>query len=215
MSNAKPKILAFAGSARAASFNKMLVRIAASGAEQAGAEVTTIDLRDFPMPIYDGDVEANDGIPDTVIAFRNLLLAHQGFLIASPEYNGSIAPLLKNAIDWSTRPVNGQDGLATYRNNVVVLMSTSPGTYGGLRALTHVRTLLSNIGSIVLPDQLAVGKAHEVFAPDGSIADQKQRDAIAALGKTLASTLTKLHGLAIYDDAKERRHDLGRPLTPG
>lgn len=192
----------------------MLVRNASIGAEEAGAEVTVIDLRDCPMPIYDGDVEASDGVPASVIALRELMFAHQGLLVASPEYNGLPAPLLKNAVDWTTRPASGKDGLAPYRNKLVVLMSASPGTYGGLRGLTHVRTLFSNIGAIVLPDQLALSKAHEVFATDGSIADRKQRDAVMALGRILTETLARLHGHVIVDEPKDRRHDLGRPMAP-
>jgi NAD(P)H-dependent FMN reductase len=210
MSANKPRVLAFAASTRIHSFNKKLVRIAADGARQAGADVSVIDLRDFPMPIYDGDIETGAGIPEKALELRRLLIEHQGFLIASPEYNGSLPALLKNAIDWTSRPVNGEDGLLGYRNKVAVLMSTSPGSFGGLRGLAHVRTILSNIGTIVLPDQLAVGKAHEVFAVDGSIANDKQRQAIEDLGRTLATTLAKLHGQALMDEPLERRHDLER-----
>ncbi|NML14916.1 NADPH-dependent FMN reductase [Azohydromonas caseinilytica] len=205
----RPKILAFAGSARQQSLNRKLVQVAAQGARQAGAEVTLIDLKDYPLPIYDGDIEAA-GFPDNVRRLRELLLGHQGFLIASPEYNGSVSPLLKNVIDWCSRPVDGQDGLAPYRNKVVVLMSASPGGFGGLRALPHLRTVLSGIGAIVLPDQVAVPKAHEAFAPEGGMVNDKQRATIEALGVTLASTLSKLHGQPLLDQTPERRHDLSR-----
>jgi NAD(P)H-dependent FMN reductase len=210
MSGNKPKILAFAASARTHSFNKKLVRVAANGALAAGAEVNVIDLRDFPMPIYDGDIEADSGMPEKALELRRLLMQHQGFLIASPEYNGSLPALLKNAIDWTSRPVDGEDGLAPYRNKVAVLMSTSPGSYGGLRGLTHVRTILSNIGVIVLPDQLAVGKSHEVFAADGSIPNDRQRQSVEDLGRALATTLSRLHGQPLYEELHERRHDLDR-----
>ncbi|MBK4735170.1 NADPH-dependent FMN reductase [Noviherbaspirillum pedocola] len=210
MSGTKPKILAFAASTRSESFNKKLVRVAAEGARAAGAEVNVIDLRDFTMPIYDGDLEAQQGMPEGARALRRLLMEHQGFLIASPEYNGSLPALLKNAIDWTSRPVDGEDGLAPYRNKVAVLMSTSPGGFGGLRGLAHVRTILANIGVIVLPDQLAVGKAQEVFAVDGTIANDKQRQMIEDLGRTLTTTLARLHGQPLYEEKLERRHDLGR-----
>lgn len=206
----RPKILAFAASARRDSFNKMLIRIAAEGARRAGAEVTLIDLRNYDMPLYDGDLEADSGIPPKAMELRRLLLEHQGLLLASPEYNGSFSPLFKNAIDWTSRPVNGEDGLATYRNKVAVLMSASPGGFGGLRGLIHVRAVLGNVGAIVLPDQLAVGKANEVFAPDGSMTNEKQREAVETLGRTLATTLAKLHGHALVDAPAERRYDLGR-----
>jgi NAD(P)H-dependent FMN reductase len=210
MSGSKPKILAFAASTRSQSFNKKLVRIAAEGARVAGAQVEVVDLRDFTMPIYDGDLEAEQGIPQGARALRNALLEHQGFLIASPEYNGSLPALLKNAIDWTSRPVDGEDGLAPYRNKVAVLMSTSPGSFGGLRGLAHVRTILANIGVIVLPDQLAVGKAQEVFAADGSMTNDRQRQSVEDLGRTLATTLSRLHGQPLYEEKLERRHDLGR-----
>ncbi|MFL6716742.1 MAG: NADPH-dependent FMN reductase, partial [Burkholderiaceae bacterium] len=152
MTTMVPKILAFAGSARKASLNKRLVRVAAEGARRAGADVTEIDLRDFPVPIYDGDLEAEQGLPPKARELRQLMMEHQGFLIASPEYNGSIPALLKNLIDWTSRAVDSQDGLAPYRNKVAVLMSASPGSYGGLRGLVHVRAILGNIGVIVLPE---------------------------------------------------------------
>jgi chromate reductase len=207
---AKPKILAFAGSARERSYNKMLVRIAAAGARRAGAEVTVADLRDFPMPIYDGDLESRDGIPANALKFRHLMMAHQGLLIASPEYNSSISPLLKNTIDWISRPVGGEDGLAPFRNKVATLLSASPGGFGGLRGLVHLRAILGNIGVIVLPDQLAVAKAHEAFQPEGTLTDPKQHAAVEALGANLAATLAKLHGQTLMPEPEERRHDLSR-----
>lgn len=207
---ARPSILAFAGSARQGSWNKQLVRIAARGAESAGAEVTLIDLRDYPLPIYDGDCESAHGIPENALKIREFMLKHQGFLIASPEYNMSISPLLKNTIDWTSRPTGGQDGLAPYRNKVVVLMSASPGGFGGMRALPHVRLILGSIGAIVLPDQLAVAKAHEAFGADGALANAKQQEAVEALGRVLATTLAKLHGQPLVEAQPERRHDLSR-----
>lgn len=205
-----PRILAFAGSARRQSLNRAVLQVAAEGARRAGAEVTLIDLRDYPLPIYDGDLEADEGFPDNVRRLRDLMLEHQGFLIASPEYNGSISPLLKNVIDWCSRPVDGQDGLAPYKNKVAVLMSASPGGFGGLRALPHLRTVLSNMGAIVLPDQAAVPKAREAFAPDGSLANARQQATVEALGATLAATLTKLHGQPLVDEHADRRQDLTR-----
>ncbi|HEX8883670.1 MAG TPA: NAD(P)H-dependent oxidoreductase, partial [Noviherbaspirillum sp.] len=197
-------------SARKASLNKRLVRVAAEGARRAGADVTEIDLRDFPVPIYDGDLEAEQGLPPKARELRQLMLEHQGFLIASPEYNGSIPALLKNLIDWTSRAVDGQDGLAPYRNKVAVLMSASPGSYGGLRGLVHVRAILGNIGVIVLPEQLAVGKAHEAFSLDGSMQNPKMQESVEALGRTLATTLARLHGINLYEEPAERRHDPGR-----
>lgn len=208
--NAKPKILAFAGSARQDSYNKKLVRIAAAGARAAGAEVTLADLRDFPLPIYDGDLEEGEGVPINAIKFRHLMLSHQGLLIACPEYNSSISPLLKNTLDWVSRPVDGEDGLAPFRNKVASLLAASPGGFGGLRGLVHVRAILGNIGVVVLPDQLAVGKAHEAFNADGTMSNAKQQASVAALGADLAKILAKLHGLTLLPEQEERRHDLSR-----
>ncbi|HEY9674379.1 MAG TPA: NAD(P)H-dependent oxidoreductase [Waterburya sp.] len=191
MTNA-PKILAFAGSAREASFNKRLVNIAAEGARAAGAEVTVVDLRDLPMPLYDGDLEAKEGIPENVRKFKQLMMAHQGLLIAAPEYNSSITPLLKNAIDWASRPLPAEPMLACFKDKVAVLMSASPGALGGLRGLVHVRSILSNIGVLVLPDQKAIPKAFEAFDAYGKLNDLEQQAAVEQLGSKLATVLAKL-----------------------
>ncbi|MFN3150877.1 NADPH-dependent FMN reductase [Bremerella sp.] len=188
----QPKILAFAGSARRDSFNKKLVQIAVKGARDAGAEVTLLDLADFPMPLYDGDLEAEHGIPENVKALKELFLAHQGLLISCPEYNSSITPLLKNTIDWVSRPVEGEGPLAAYQGKVCSLMAASPGALGGLRGLVHVRAILQNIGVIVLPKQMAISQANNAFAEDGSLKDSKQHETIAGLGKSLGSFLQKL-----------------------
>src|SRR5262249_29719722 len=103
-----PRILAFAGSTRRDSFNKKLAGIAADGARAAGAEVTFIDLRDYPLPLYDGDLEAEKGLPEQAQRLKKLFLDHDGLLISSPEYNSSISGVLKNTIDWVSRPVPGE-----------------------------------------------------------------------------------------------------------
>lgn len=127
------KILALAGSARIESFNKKLVKIAAAGAADAGAEVTLIDLLDYPMPLFNEDLEAKDGLPESVLQFKALLKSHQGLLLACPEYNGSITPLLKNAIDWASRPEPGEApmALSCFKGKVAALLSASPGSLGG------------------------------------------------------------------------------------
>jgi len=188
-----PKILAFAGSTRIESYNKKLVNIAATGARAAGAEVTYVDLRDLPMPLFDEDLEAQAGLPATARQFKDLLLAHEGLLIASPEYNSSITPVLKNAIDWASRPAAEEAPLACFAGKVAALMSTSPGALGGLRGLVHIRAILGNIKVLVLPDQVAIGKAYEAFQADGTLKDLKQQAAIAALGQSVATILAKLN----------------------
>jgi NAD(P)H-dependent FMN reductase len=189
-----PRILAFAGSLRRDSFNKRLVSIAAHGAREAGAEVTLIDLKDFPLPLFDQDLEAEQGMPENGKKLKKLFTDHDGLLIASPEYNSSITAVLKNAIDWVSRPAPGEPPLVAFRGKVATLMSASPGALGGLRGLVHVRSILGNIGVVVLPEQVAVAKAHEAFQPDGSLVDPKQQTGIEALGKALTSFLRKLKG---------------------
>ncbi|MGE0610596.1 MAG: NADPH-dependent FMN reductase [Pirellulales bacterium] len=188
------KILAFAGSTRKESWNKKLVQIAASGAQGAGAEVTLLDLRDLPLPLFDEDLETAEGLPANGRLLKDLFLDHDGFLLSSPEYNSSISAVLKNAIDWISRPVQGQPPLACFSGKAAALMSASPGALGGLRGLVHVRSILSNINVLVLPDQVAVPKAHEAFAADGTLKDPKQHGAVMGLGEKLAKLLEKLHG---------------------
>lgn len=187
-----PKILAFAGSARTDSLNKRLVKVAARGAEAAGAEVTYLDFRELPLPLYDGDLEAQ-GLPENVLKLKQLMVAHQGLLIASPEYNSSVSPLLKNAIDWASRSLPGEAPLAAYADKVAVIMSASPGALGGLRGLVHLRSILGNIKVIVLPEQVAVMKAHEAFNPDGTLKDTNQQAAVEQLGARLATVIAKLN----------------------
>ena len=187
-----PKILAFAGSTRTDSFNKKLVKIAAQGATAAGAEATFIDLRDFPMLLFDEDLEAKDGPPAGARQFKDLLLAHDGLLIASPEYNSSLTAVLKNVIDWASRSAEGEASLSCFLGKVAALMSTSPGALGGLRGLVHLRSILGNIKVIVLPDQVAIPKAYEAFNADGSLKDPKQQASVESLGKNVATIVAKL-----------------------
>lgn len=190
-----PRILAFAGSARKASFNKQLVAVAANGAKKAGANVTLIDLKEYPLPIYDGDVEEESGLPENARKLKALFLSHDGLLIASPEYNSSISPLLKNVIDWVSRQERDDEpALAAYKDKVVTLLSASPGAFGGLRGLIPLRSILGNIGVLVLPNQFALAKCHEAFNPDGSCKDPKQQAHIEKMGADLASFLSKLQG---------------------
>jgi NAD(P)H-dependent FMN reductase len=169
-----------------------LVKVAAEGARAAGAEVTYLDLRDLPLPLFDEDLEAKEGLPENARRLKELLISHQGFLIACPEYNSSITPVLKNAIDWASRPLPGEPMLASFRDKVAVLMSASPGGLGGLRGLVHVRSILSSIGVLVLPDQKALPKAFEAFDADGRLNDSKQQAEVEQLGNKLATVLAKL-----------------------
>ncbi|MGY5143139.1 MAG: NADPH-dependent FMN reductase [Candidatus Nitrosopumilus sp. bin_32a] len=189
----KPKILAFAGSTRTDSFNKKLVKIAADGAKEAGADVTIIDLRDYPMPLYDEDLEKKEGLPSTTQKLKELMLSHQGFLISSPEYNSSISGVLKNTIDWTSRQGDDESPMSCFKDKVSGIMSASPGGLGGLRGLVHVRAILENIGVLVIPTQIAISKAHEAFNPDGMLTDQKQEQQVKNIGSSLSQMLLKLN----------------------
>ena len=186
------KILAFAGSLRRDSYNKKLVKIAVESARRAGAEVTHIDLRDFPLPIYDGDIEAESGIPENGLKLKQLFVEHDGLLLSCPEYNSSITAVLKNTIDWVSRPQPNEPSLAAFIGKVATLMSASPGALGGLRGLVHVRAILGNINVIVLPEQLAVSKANDAFNADGTLKDAKLHAGIEKLGTRLAEFLKKM-----------------------
>ena len=188
-----PRILALAGSLRAESFNGRILNIAAEAAREAGAEVKVIDLREFPLPIYDGDLEAAEGLPANALALKREFLAHEGLLLASPEYNSSFTPLMKNTIDWVSRPAPGEGGLAAYKGKTAVIMSASPGALGGLRGLVHLRAVLGNIGVIVLPEQKAISSASAAFTPEGALSNAKDHEAIRGLGTRLAEVLGKLH----------------------
>jgi NAD(P)H-dependent FMN reductase len=189
---APSKILAFAGSTRRDSYNKKVLRVAVRGARSAGATVTEIDLADYPLPLYDGDLEARDGLPANGRRLKDLFLAHQALLIASPEYNSSISGVLKNAIDWVSRPVQGQPPLAEFDGKVAALLSASTGALGGLRGLVHVRAILGNIKVLVIPDQVAVMKANEALGPDGEPKDPQQKAALESLGAKLATVTSRL-----------------------
>ncbi|VAV91352.1 NADPH:quinone oxidoreductase [hydrothermal vent metagenome] len=183
MSNQKIRILAFAGSTREASCNKKLLKIAADGAREAKADVTVIDLRDFAMPLYDGDLEAATGLPEAALRLKELMCAHHGFLIASPEYNSGYSAVLKNAIDWVSRPsTENEPGLLAFAGKTASIMAAAPGALGGLRGLYQLRELLMNMRVFVHPNIRAVGNAMQVFSTTGDLTDVNLQAAIKMLG---------------------------------
>ena len=187
-----PKILAFAGSTRTGSFNKKLVAIAAQAARAAGVDVDLIDLKDYTVPLYDGDLEEASGLPENAKKLKALMKEADGFLIASPEYNSSISGVFKNFIDWTSRTeTDDEPSLVAYQGKVAVIMSASPGGLGGLRGLVHVRAILGNIGVLVLPDQVAVSSAYQAFDESGALKDEKRQKQVEGLGQTLAAFLIK------------------------
>ena len=175
------RLLAFSGSARKESFNRRLLAAAVRSARAAGAQVAELDLRSDLLPIYDGDLEANHGLPAAALELKAQFASHDGFLIASPEYNGFFPPLLKNTLDWVSRPA--PNAPSPYAGKAAGLLAASPGALGGIRCLPHLRLLLTNLGVTVSPAQLALGRADQAFAGDGSLTDanqQKMLDVVVA-----------------------------------
>jgi chromate reductase len=172
---AAPKILVFAGSIRTGSFNARLAALAAKELTLADAEVTLISLADVPMPIYDGNAEAASGPPENAFKLKRLIGLQQGVFIASPEYNASITPLLKNTLDWISRVREGKEpALAAYKNRVFALGAASNGTYGGMRSLMALRQVLElGCGALVIPEQIAVREAANAFDETGNLKDER------------------------------------------
>lgn len=181
-----PRILALAGSLRSGSFNRRILAVAADGARAAGADVTRIDLRDFPLPVYDADLESASGLPPAALALKERFRAAEGLLVASPEYNSAISGTLKNAFDWVSRPAPGEKPLACFKGKVAALCAASTGALGGIRGLASVRLILGNLGVVLLPDQVALPKAAEAFDDDGNVVDPARRKSLMELGAALA-----------------------------
>lgn len=175
-----PRLVAFAGSHRKGSHNVKLIQAAAEVARSQGAEVEVIDLGALPMPIFDEDLEAQ-GTPANATAFKEKLKAADGFLIATPEYNSSYPALLKNVIDWASRPAEGEAMLEAFKGKACGLFAASPGGLGGIRVLPQLRNLLSNIGVHVVPTQFGLGKAHEAFDDAGKLKEERSAGMLAAV----------------------------------
>ena len=172
------RLLFLAGSSREASFNKKLARLAATIAEANGIPATFADLGDYPMPLYDDDLEARDGVPENALKLERLMRVHQGIFIAAPEYNAGMTPLLKNTIDWISRVrEEGSPPLEVYKTRIFAIASASPGGFGGIRGLIQLRQTLSlGVGALVLADQLSVPRAGSAFNDDGHLNDKTQQD---------------------------------------
>jgi chromate reductase len=188
-----PKVLAFAGSTRKESVNKRLARIALQAAKKAGAETTFVDLQDFNIPLYCDDLVAKQGIPEGVLEFKQLLNSHNGFFIASPEYNGSLTGVLKNAIDWATIKADGEERMSCWNGKIAGLVSASPGGLGGIRGLHHLRTILAGIGTFVLPNHLAVGNSTENLQNEKQITDEKLQLQLESLTHEMVRVIRALH----------------------
>src|SRR5215471_11069774 len=158
-----PKILVLAGSTRTGSTNRLLARDAAETLRNAGLEAVFADLRDYPMPLYDGDLEAASGLPPAARTLKDLARESDGFAIASPEYNGSYSAVLKNAIDWISRPEDGEGPVEVFRGKPVAILSASPGPGGGRRVLKQLRELLEGIRVKVVNHQVSIAQSGAAF----------------------------------------------------
>ena len=191
------RILVFAGSARRESLNKKLARVAAGFTRAAGGEVTFLDLDDYPMPVYHGDLEAAQGMPTNGVKLREIFIAHDGLIIVSPENNQSMSSLLKNTIDWLSRSIGdgkgAASGLAPFRNKVAALMAASPGPFGAVRHLPHLRQSLAGLGVTVLGNQFALARADEAFDEAGALRDERAVKSAQALAASLVEATAKLH----------------------
>lgn len=186
------RVLAFSGSARQASINQRLVAAAADVATDRGADVTLINLRDFPMPLFNQDDEAGTGEPGPVRELKSLFVAHDALLIASPEYNGLITPLLKNTLDWLSRRAGDEPSMVAYRDKTAALLATSYGRLGGLRGLVHTRALMTNLGVLTVPKQAAIGGANEAFDNDGKLTREGDALLVESVVDALLDTASSL-----------------------
>lgn len=168
---AQEKILALSGSTRTDSYNKKLVQEAAEIARKKGAQVTLIDLRDYPMPFYDADLEKTEGMPPNAQKFRQMMIESNGLIISSPEYNHSMPAVLKNALDWASRDEKGSGSKEAFRGKKFALMSASPGKKGGAKGLTHLQDIIEDLGGILVPIQVSVGQAQHAFSSNGGLKD--------------------------------------------
>lgn len=182
-----PRILAFSGSARRESLNRKLLAVAVGAVRDAGGQVTLLDLNELAMPLYHGDLEDEHGMPANATKLVELILSHDALLVASPEYNAFITPLLKNTIDWCTRAEENP-----FTGKVAAVISASPGMFGGVRSAQHARALLLHIGCQVVPAQCFLPRAHEAFDENGGLKDARARKQVETVAKDLVQLTTRL-----------------------
>lgn len=190
-----PRIVVMAGSSRREALSRKVAAACVAPLAAAGADVDLVELADHPAPLYNGDLEVESGLPEGIVRLQRRLAAADGLLVVNPEYNGSITPLLKNALDWCSRPNpadRARSGGAVYAGRAAAVVGTSPGALGGMRVLFHVRDILGYLGMQVIPQQLAIGKAGEAVGDDGRLRDPAQREALDKLAQALVDTARRL-----------------------
>lgn len=172
---AQGKVLFFAGSTREGSFNKKLLSEAASLANEKDVEVQVIDLKDFPMSIYEADLEAKSGMPANAKKIRRMMVEASTIVIASPEYNHSVSPLLVNVLAWASRSEQGGSSREAFKGKKFVLLSVSPGSGGGARGLNHLVDIIEDVGGQVAKSKVSIPNAHQAFNAEGKLKDKAQQ----------------------------------------
>ncbi len=189
-----PKILVIPGSVRNKSHNARLAALAVKEFTMADAEVSRISLLDYPLPLYDADQDMISGPPPNVMKLKKMMMAHHGVFIASPEYNASISPLVKNMIDWVSRArERGEPAYAAFKGRVFALAAASTDTFGGLRGLLTLRQVLElGCGALVIPEQVTVGNAEHAFDEMDNLKDARSADALKALARRLIEVVRQV-----------------------
>lgn len=182
-----PRILAFAGSARRESLNRKLLAVAVDATRAAGGDVTLLDLNEYALPLYHGDEEDARGLLPAAVKLIDLVNAHAGLLIASPEYNSFMTPLLKNTIDWISRADENP-----FTGKVAAVVSASPGALGGARSMMHVRHLLLHLGCHVVPAQCILPHAAAAFDAAGALKEPRSQKSVEAVARQLVDLSTRL-----------------------
>ncbi len=187
------KLIFISGSTRKDSVNTKLLKIAYEAAKEVGADAKLIDLADYDMPIYNGDLEAKGGLPEAGKRLKKEFIAADGFFIASPEYNSSLSPVLMNALHWISRKDDGTGGeLVAFTGKVAALGAASPSWRGGLRGLVPLKMMLGNIGVHVIPEDVTITSAHQAFDDNGNFKEERNTKAVKTLVKTLNDVAGKL-----------------------
>lgn len=187
------RILVFAGSNRTGAYSGRTADAAMKALALQGAEVTRIALIDYPLPIMDEDLEREKGVPENAMRLARHIMAHDGMLIASPEYNSSIPPLLKNTLDWISR-VRRDAGrpVKPFAGKVAGLCSSSDGNFAGIRGLYHLRSVLMNCGVEVITPQCSVAQAKTAFDEDGEFREERLRHQMENVARTLVERASML-----------------------
>ncbi len=186
------RVAVISGSLRRDSYNTRLARAVAAAMRADGAEIDEISLLDLDLPVLNEDREREQGHPPAVLDLKRRMIGADALLFASPEYNGSLTGALKNAIDWASRPREGEAPLACFKGKVTGLLSASPGKLGGLRGLRHLRLILNQVGALVLPTEFALASSHEAFDESGAIRDPATASAANAVGAAVLATARAL-----------------------